>query len=87
MLRNILKEIYSADVFSKENISKNLDISQEMLESGVSQLVRMGYLMEEIGSPICESKCNSCAFSRCSTIPMRMFTITQKGKELIEKNN
>lgn len=84
MLKNILKEIHTAEIFSKPNISKNLNISEEMLESGVEQLVRMGYLMEEMGSPVCESKCKSCAFSRCSTIPIRMFTITDKGKELIQ---
>ncbi|NLY45775.1 MAG: hypothetical protein GX053_07270 [Tissierella sp.] len=84
MLKNILKEINTAEIFSKPNISKNLNISEEMLESGVEQLVRMGYLMEEMGSPVCESKCKSCAFSRCSTIPIRMFTITDKGKELIQ---
>lgn len=87
MLKDILKEIYNAEVFSEANISKELSISEEMLQSGVSQLVRMGYLMEEMGSPICQSKCKSCAFSRCSTIPIRMLTITNKGKELIQKNN
>lgn len=85
MLKGILKEIYTAKIFSKPNISRNLDISEEMLESGISQLVRMEYLMEEMGSPTCESKCKSCAFSRCTTIPIRMFTISDKGMELIQK--
>ena len=87
MLKGILKEIYSAEIFSKPNISKELNISEVMLESGVEQLVRMGYLAEDMGSPTCESKCSSCAFSRCTTIPIRMFTITDKGKKLLNVNN
>lgn len=87
MLKNILKEIHSSEMFSKPNISKELNISEEMLESGVEQLVRMGYLSEDMGSPTCESKCSSCAFSRCTTIPIRMFTITDKGNKLLKENN
>ena len=87
MLKGILKEIYSAEVFSKSNMSKELNISEDMLESGVQQLVRMGYLSEDMGSPTCESKCSSCAYSKCTTIPIRMFTITDQGKKLLDVNN
>ena len=83
MLKDILKEVNDSQVFSKKDISKKLDISEEMIDSGMEQLVRMGYIIEDMGSPICESKCSSCAFSRCSTIPIKMFTITDKGKKLI----
>ena len=87
MLKGILNKIYTAEVFSKPNISKELNISEEMLESGVEQLVRMGYVSEDMGSPTCESKCSSCAYSRCTTIPIRMFTVTNKGKKLLNINN
>ena len=83
MLKNILNEIYKSQVYSKTDISKTMDVSEDMIESAMDQLVRMGYLIEEMGSPICESKCGSCAYSRCSTIPIKMFTITDKGKKLL----
>lgn len=86
MLKNILKEIYTSEVFSKSNISNSLNISEEMLENGIEQLIRMGYLIEEMGSPICESKCNTCAYSKCKTIPVKMFTVSEKGKNLLEIN-
>ncbi|MDR7869767.1 MAG: FeoC-like transcriptional regulator [Tissierellaceae bacterium] len=86
MLKNILKEIYTSRLFSKTDISKSLNISEEIIDSGIDQLIRMGYLMEEMGSPTCESKCSSCAYSRCSTIPIKMFTVTEKGKKILEEN-
>lgn len=86
MLKSILNEVYSSQVFSKTDISKNLNISEEMIDSAMDQLVTMGYVIEDMGSPICESKCRSCAYSRCSTIPIKMFTITDKGKRVLIKN-
>lgn len=83
MLKKLLNEIYTADVFSKTNISKKLNLSDEMIDNGIDELVRMGYIIEEMGSPICESKCKSCAYSRCATIPVRMFTVSDKGKKLL----
>ena len=84
MLKNILKEIYSFKIFSKPDISKNLNISEDMIDNGIGELIRMGYIIEEMGSPICENKCKSCAYSRCSTIPVKMFTLSDKGKKLLE---
>lgn len=84
MLKDILKEIYKANVFSKVNISNNLNITEELLDDGIGQLVRMGYLLEDLGSPSCETKCSTCAFTKCNIVPIKMFTITDKGKKLID---
>lgn len=87
MLKDILKEISASEAFSVSNIANKLNISEDLLAGGIKDLVRMGYLIEDMGSPTCESKCSSCPFSKCSTIPIRMFTISDKGKQLLEKNN
>ncbi len=84
MLKNILKEINEAKVFSKTLIGKNLNISVGMVEDLVNQLIRMGYVNEDLGSPTCESKCSGCSISSCKTIPIKMLSITEKGKTLLK---
>lgn len=84
MLKNILKEINEAKVFSKVLIGKNLNISVGMVEDLVNQLIRMGYVNEDLGSPTCESKCSGCSISSCKTIPIKMLSITEKGKTLLK---
>ena len=83
MLKNILKEISEARIFSKSLIAKNLDISEGMIDDLVNQLIRMGYVIEDLGSPTCESKCSGCSISSCKTIPIRTLSITDKGKRLL----
>lgn len=86
MLKNVLKEIYEAKVFSKALIGKNLDISEGMVDDLVNQLIRMGYVIEDLGSPTCESKCSGCSISSCKTIPIKMLSISDKGNRLLNNN-
>lgn len=83
MLKDILKEISNASIFSVPNISKSLNISEDMVNELVGQLVRMGYLIEDMGSPTCETKCSGCFVSSCNTIPLKMYSVSTKGKSLL----
>lgn len=83
MLKNILYEINNSRVYSKPLIGKNLNISETMVEELVAQLIRMGYIAEDLGSPSCQSKCSGCSISSCKTIPIKMLSITEKGKRLL----
>lgn len=84
MLKDVLKEISKSNIFSKSTISKNLNISELMVEELVNQLIRMGYLEEDLGSPTCESKCSGCHITSCNLIPIKMFSVTEKGKILLK---
>jgi len=86
MLKNVLKEINEAKVFSKALIGNNLNISEGMVDDIVNQLIRMGYVIEDLGSPTCESKCSGCSISSCKTTPIKMLSISPKGKQLLAKN-
>ena len=83
MLRDILKEISVAKTFSIPTIAKNLNTSEALVEEGIDQLSRMGYLIEDMGSPTCETKCSGCMISNCNTIPLKTLTITKKGEQLL----
>ncbi len=83
MLKEVLKEIKDAKVYSKQQISKNLGVSENVLDDMIKTLVRMGYLNEDLGSPTCETKCAGCSVSSCNTIPIKMLGITEKGEDKI----
>lgn len=83
MLKNVLREIFESRIFSKPLIGKHLNISEGMVDDLVNQLIRMGYVSEDLGSPTCESKCAGCSVSSCKTIPIKMLSVTQKGKSLL----
>lgn len=85
MLKDVLREISTASVFSISKMAIALDISEDMVNELVNQLVRMGYLIEDMGSPSCETKCSGCFVSSCNTIPLKMYSISTKGKSLLNK--
>ena len=83
MLKNVLKEIFNSKVYSAAFIGRQLGISGGMVEDIVAQLIRMGYLIEDLGSPTCETKCFGCNISNCNATPIKMLSVTEKGKILI----
>lgn len=84
MLLNVLKQIKEARIYSKPLIAKNLNVSEEVLEDMINQLIRMNYIKEELGSPTCSSKCSGCSVSSCNTIPIKMLSLTLKGEEKVK---
>jgi len=86
MLLNVLKEIKEARLYSKSHMARNLNISEEILEDMVQQLIRMGYIKEDLGSPTCESKCSGCSISSCNTIPIKMISLTEKGEVKVKSS-
>ncbi len=85
MLKEILNIIAQTNLYSDAFISKKMNISPAMANHMLEELIRMGYLIEDLGSPTCETSCGSCAYARsCNTTPVKTFTISSKGKKLLE---
>ncbi len=85
MLKKILKEIYNSRVFSIPLIAKNLNISESLVEEAVKELSRMEYIIEDLGSPTCETKCSGCSMkSFCKIVPIKTVSLTDKGRKLLE---
>lgn len=83
MLKDILKEISIAKTFSIPVIAKNLNTSESLVKDAIDQLSRMGYIVEAMGSPTCETKCSGCTISNCNTVPLKTLSITEKGQKLL----
>ena len=84
MLKNVLREISMAKVFSASVIAKNLNITEALVDEAIEQLSRMGYITEDMGSPTCETKCSGCSISSCNVTPLKTLSITKKGSKLLE---
>jgi len=85
MLKNILQEINDSKLYSARMLSNKLDMPEGVIEDMVAQLKRMSYIEEDLGSPTCGLKCSGCAYSHCSTTPIKTLSITDKGKELLNR--
>ena len=80
MIKDVLKEISIAKVLDISKIAKNLNITEALVEQAIEQLSRMGYIVEDMGSLSCESKCSSCPMATCNTTPLKTLAITEKGQ-------
>jgi predicted transcriptional regulator len=83
MLKDVLKEIKNSRILDISNIAKKLNITDKLVEELISQLQRMGYVVEDMGSYTCQSKCSSCSVSNCNTIPLKTLSVTNKGEKLL----
>jgi hypothetical protein len=81
--REILKKIQ--DKKSLDIISKEMNIRESTLKARVDSFIHQGFLGEITygsGCKMCPMKCSS---NTCSS-DIKMFTLTKKGRELIEKS-
>lgn len=86
MLKELLAAIKDSDYISKSNISERLKISEELIEEGFDQLIRMGYIKEDVRGVKCDIGCVSCPYAKaCDKIPIKTILITKKGEKLLAK--
>lgn len=85
MLKEALNLIDQKNFYSDSFISRELNIPENMAHALVEDLIRMGYLVEEMGSPNCETTCGGCPYaSSCNSNPVKTFHVSAKGKELLK---
>lgn len=80
--REILKKIQ--DKKTVDIISREMNIGESTLKARVDSLIHQGFLGEITygsGCKLCPMKCGS---NNCSS-DIKMFSLTKKGKELVEK--
>ena len=85
MLNDILKIISRDSYISKPQIAKELKVEIEMVEQGLSQLLRMGYLAKEETIKDCNAVCAKCPFAKsCNKEVADIYKITDKGNAYLK---
>lgn len=82
MLKDILREIKETKVYSQASLSRKFNISPPMVEEAMDQLIRMNYLKEDL-APSCQGGCLGCPIKNCNQNPVKTYTITEKGENLL----
>ncbi len=86
MLKDLLSAINDSDYISRSNISERLKISEELVEEGFEQLIRMGYIKEDVRGVKCDIGCGGCPYAKsCDKVPIKTIKITEKGERLLAK--
>ncbi len=86
MLKEILKIISRDGYLSRSQLAAELDTSTEIIDVGIEQLLRMGYLLEEDTGQSCSTVCTKCPFaSNCNKDIVKTFQISEKGSKYLEK--
>jgi len=84
MLKEILRIINKKGYISKSQIASSLNTTEDMIEMGLEQLIRMGFIREEKEVPSCSASCGSCPYqSSCNKTIVKSFEISDKGNEFL----
>jgi len=86
MLKQILKLIAEGKSSISE-IAKEMQIDESSVVSAIDELKRMGYL--ESSQSACsmdKPACSNCPFAKRAVEMGRVFSLTEKGKEYLEKD-
>jgi predicted ArsR family transcriptional regulator len=80
MLEHLLSLVGQGGVHSYADLARQLDVSEELLEQMLQDLVRMGYLRPVADG--CEAQCAGCPMAETCAIgsPTRVWTLTGKGE-------
>lgn len=84
MLQRILQAVSAGGVHSLQQLARQLDISEELLESMIDELARMGYL-KPLGAP-CAEHCQHCPEVNGCGIGSggRAWALTASGKKIAQ---
>jgi len=78
MLEDLLKIVAEGGVYSYDDLTDQLSISQPLLEMMLQDLARLGYLRAAGAS--CTRQCSSCPIGSCSIAePSHLWSLTAKG--------
>lgn len=87
MLKDLLLEVSTANYLSKMHLAEKLNQPVGLIEDGLEQLVRLGYLREDNSEQDCVLPCGKCPYaSMCRTTPIKTVAVTDKGRELLARN-
>ncbi len=88
MLKDILKIINRDGYISRNKISKELGVHEDLIDEGINQLVKMGYLLQEKTGENCSTVCSLCPYARnCGKEIVKTFKILEKGHRYFDNSS
>lgn len=83
MLKDILKVINRDGYLSRSMLAKELGLSEDMIDEGINQLQRMGYIIKEETGESCSTACVNCPFAKtCNKDIITTYKISEKGSNI-----
>jgi hypothetical protein len=80
MLEQLLHHIAQGGLHSYKDLAQQLSISEPLLEAGLEDLARLGYLRSIDDG--CGDQCSACPIGHCSVMgPGRLWSLTEKGAQ------
>lgn len=80
MLKDILRTINRDGYLSRSLLATELGISEEMIDEGINQLLRMGYIIKEETGESCSTACVNCPFAKtCNKDIITTYKISEKS--------
>lgn len=81
MLKDMLRIINRDAYISRTQLAGELNVSKEIVDDGINQLLRMGYLLEEETGEGCSTSCAKCPFAKsCNKEIIKTFKISDKSR-------
>lgn len=82
MLTEILNIIERDGYIKKDSLAKELNITVDLVEDGLAQLIRMGFLQENATGEACTTFCANCPFANnCSKEVVKAYSLTDKSRQ------
>lgn len=84
MLFQLLRVVHSMRTHSLKELARQLDVSQELVESMIEELARLGYLRPLAAK--CSDECSHCpAGGMCAIGGMgRVWALTESGRRIAQ---
>ncbi|MGI6752170.1 MAG: FeoC-like transcriptional regulator [Anaerovoracaceae bacterium] len=80
MLKDILHSIDKTGYISRSQLATDLNVSKEVVDDGILQLLRMGYLIEDKTSVGCAEYCGKCPFAKsCNKDIIKTFRLSDEA--------
>lgn len=84
MLKDILRSINTSGYISRSKLASELDVSGDIVDEGIRQLIRMGFLIKEETGEDCSVVCASCPYAKtCNKDIINTYKITDKGNKIL----
>ena len=84
MLKQVLHIVAQGGIHTRRELAQRLDVSEELLQQMVDELVRIGYLKSVVGD--CNDRCAGCPFAAECAVggAGRIWALTEKGVGEVE---